>query len=61
MKTINSSKYNFIAFEERTIDLDAFGVETIKAKYKNMVYKINLEKLLKDYGIFEEIVFDSNK
>ncbi len=61
MKTINSNKCSSIAAEEKTIDLDALGVEAIKVKYKNMVYKINLEKLLKDYGIFEEIVFDSNK
>ena len=61
MKTVNSNKYSFIAAEEKTIDLDALGVVTIKVKYKNMVYKINLEKLLKNYGIFEKIVFDSNK
>ncbi len=61
VKTDNSKAFNLQQFEETTIDLDSIGVKTIRIKYMNTIYKIDIERFLKEFGTLEEIVFNSKK
>lgn len=61
VKTDNSKTFNLQQFEETTIDLDSIGVKTIRIKYMSTIYKIDIERFLKEFGTLEEIVFNSKK
>lgn len=61
VKTDNSKAFNLQQFEETTIDLDSIGVKTIRIKYMSTIYKIDIERFLKEFGTLEEIVFNSKK
>jgi len=54
-----STKFNFAALDTLTIDLDSLGLTTIKVKYKNTVYRINIDKFLNEFGNIEAIIYDN--
>ena len=58
MEIDNSKIFNL---EETTIDLDSAGVKTIRVKYMNTIYRIDIEKFLKEFGTIEEVVFSKKK
>ena len=52
--------FNFEELEERVIDLDFLDIQKVKFKYKNITYKINIEKFLEEFGCIESITFNNN-
>ena len=55
----HSTKFNFAALDTLNIDLDSLGLTTIKVKYKNTVYRINIDKFLNEFGNIEAIIYDN--
>ena len=54
-----SAKINYAALDTLNIDLDSLGLTTIKVKYKNTVYRINIDKFLNEFGNIEAIIYDN--
>lgn len=49
----------FVAPQNLNINLDTLNVEEIKVTYKNITYKIDIEKLLQLVGGIEKITWNN--